>query len=108
MLLAGPSRTVRGPVRAQRWIEIGGVGTGALTGAPIEHEKTRVYARLPEGARDATGMPPSGWCASRQPSAASGSRSMVRTWRLRPASVRTAAAGTTDPPSFSMIATSPA
>ena len=39
MLLAGPSRTVRGPVRAQRWIEIGGVGTGALTGAPIEHEK---------------------------------------------------------------------
>jgi hypothetical protein len=30
---------VRGPVRAQRWIEIGGVGTGALTGAPIEHEK---------------------------------------------------------------------
>ena len=46
--------------------------------------------------------------ARRQPSAATGSRSMVRTWRLRPASVRTVAAGTTDPPIFSITATSPA
>jgi len=103
MLLAGPTRGVRGPVRAQRWIEIGGVQTGALTGAPIEHERSAVYARSPDDARRGSRS-----CAAGQASPVTGSRSMVRTWRLRPASVRTVAAGTTDPPSFSMTASSPA
>ena len=36
-----------------------------------------------------------------------GSRSIVRTWRVRPASVRTSAVGITPPGSFSMTAASP-
>src|SRR4029079_13281145 len=43
-----------------------------------------------------------------QPSRAIGSRSMVRTWRVRPASVRTNAAGMTPEVSFSITAASPA
>jgi len=77
VLLAGPSRTMRGPVRAQVWIEIGGMGTGALTGAPIEHEKARVYARLPDGARGAP-------ATARLASAFGGDRLQVRTIDLEP------------------------
>ena len=42
------------------------------------------------------------------PSRAIGSRSIVRTWRVRPASVRTSAAGMTPDVSFSITAASPA
>ena len=55
--------------------------------------------------RDAARPGPGLWF---QPSRAIGSRSIVRTWRVRPASVRTSAAGMTPEVSFSITAASPA
>jgi hypothetical protein len=61
VLLAGPSRDVRGPVGAQRWIGIGGAGTGALTGAPVDHESVSLLdapeARRRQAAEPATASP---------------------------------------------------